>query len=114
MPTYTASKHGVLGLMRSMDLIFAPLNIRTGCIHPWFVMTPLIPQRLRDALAGYHLVPVERVVGAIFYAATDVSEESNGCAWVLEDDGPVLQIVKEEFKVGLYRKMDDRRRAHQQ
>jgi NAD(P)-dependent dehydrogenase (short-subunit alcohol dehydrogenase family) len=35
-PQYTASKHGVLGLMRALDPIVAVDNIRIAVIHPWF------------------------------------------------------------------------------
>ena len=35
-PQYTASKHGVLGLMRALDPVAAEANIRLGVIHPWF------------------------------------------------------------------------------
>jgi NAD(P)-dependent dehydrogenase (short-subunit alcohol dehydrogenase family) len=35
-PQYTASKHGVLGLMRALDSIAAEDNIRLAVIHPWF------------------------------------------------------------------------------
>jgi NAD(P)-dependent dehydrogenase (short-subunit alcohol dehydrogenase family) len=33
---YTASKHGVLGLMRALDSIVAEEDIRIAVIHPWF------------------------------------------------------------------------------
>ena len=35
-PQYSASKHGVLGLMRAIDSIVTPDNIRIAAIHPWF------------------------------------------------------------------------------
>jgi NAD(P)-dependent dehydrogenase (short-subunit alcohol dehydrogenase family) len=35
-PQYTASKHGVLGLMRALDPIAAQNDIRLAVIHPWF------------------------------------------------------------------------------
>jgi NAD(P)-dependent dehydrogenase (short-subunit alcohol dehydrogenase family) len=35
-PQYTASKHGVLGIMRALDAITAEDNIRIAVIHPWF------------------------------------------------------------------------------
>lgn len=35
-PQYTASKHGVLGLMRALDPIVAEEDIRIAVIHPWF------------------------------------------------------------------------------
>ena len=35
-PQYSASKHGVLGLMRALDPIVTADNIRIAAIHPWF------------------------------------------------------------------------------
>ena len=35
-PQYSASKHGVLGLMRALDPVIAADNIRIAAIHPWF------------------------------------------------------------------------------
>jgi NAD(P)-dependent dehydrogenase (short-subunit alcohol dehydrogenase family) len=36
MHPYTASKHGVLGLMRALDPVAAEGNVRLAVIHPWF------------------------------------------------------------------------------
>lgn len=60
------------------------------------------------ALAGVPKTTVERIAGAIFYAATDINEESSGSAWLLTDDGPVFQVPKEEFKLGVYGMIDVR------
>jgi NAD(P)-dependent dehydrogenase (short-subunit alcohol dehydrogenase family) len=42
---YTASKHGVLGLMRSLDSVLAGEDIRIACIHPWFTGKPKKKER---------------------------------------------------------------------
>ena len=39
---YTAAKHGVVGLMRSLAHELAPHNVRVNCVHPTNVDTPLI------------------------------------------------------------------------
>jgi SDR family mycofactocin-dependent oxidoreductase len=39
---YTAAKHGVVGLMRSLANELAPHNIRVNCVHPTNVDTPMI------------------------------------------------------------------------
>jgi SDR family mycofactocin-dependent oxidoreductase len=39
---YTAAKHGVVGLMRSLAADLAPLGIRVNSIHPTNVDTPMI------------------------------------------------------------------------
>lgn len=108
---YTASKHAVLGLMRAMDKRFAMNNIRIACIHPWFAATDILSIPVRLALAGLPLTSVPRVAGAIFYAATDPDPETSGAAWLLPDDGPVIKIMKEEFKLGVYALVDQRANA---
>ena len=42
MFAYAASKHGVLGMMRSAANAFAPHNIRVNSVHPSGVATPMI------------------------------------------------------------------------
>lgn len=59
-------------------------------------------------LAGIPLTSVQRVAGAIFYAATDPDESTNGNAWLLADDGEVFMVPKEEFKLGVYAMLDRR------
>src|ERR1700754_786820 len=39
---YTASKHGVVGLMRSYANTLAPWNIRVNTVHPTGVNTPMV------------------------------------------------------------------------
>jgi NAD(P)-dependent dehydrogenase (short-subunit alcohol dehydrogenase family) len=41
-PAYTAAKHGVVGLMRSLAIELAPDRIRVNSIHPTNVATPLV------------------------------------------------------------------------
>lgn len=56
-PQYSASKHGVLGLMRALDASTAEDNIRIAVIHPWFagaftVLCAVIP--ISIFLKRYH------------------------------------------------------------
>lgn len=53
-------------------------------------------------MAGIPLTPVERVAGAIFYAASDPDMETSGCPWLLPDDGYVFRVEKEQLKEGVY------------
>lgn len=41
-PAYSAAKHGVVGLMRSLALELAPNRIRVNSVHPTSVDTPMI------------------------------------------------------------------------
>ncbi len=70
--------------------------------------TPILALPVKLLLAGIPLTPVTRIVGAIFYSATDPDPDSNGSAWLLLDDGPVVQVSKENFKLGVYKVLDER------
>jgi (+)-trans-carveol dehydrogenase len=49
MPHYSAAKHGVVGLMKSLVAEFGPYGIRVNTIHPTAVNTPMIHN---DAMYG--------------------------------------------------------------
>ncbi|KAG6829700.1 hypothetical protein H0H87_010502 [Tephrocybe sp. NHM501043] len=106
---YAASKHAVLGLMRSLYPEFALNNIRIATIHPFFADTKIVPIPIKLFLAGIPLAPVPRVAGAIIHAATNPDPETNGVAFLLSDDGPVFMVPREEFKLGVYKMIDDRK-----
>jgi len=111
-PQYSASKHGVLGLMRALDPIVTADNIRIAAIHPFFADTAILGLPMKLLLAGIPLTPVPRIAGAIFRAATDPDLATSGCPWVLPDDGPVIRVEKEALRAGVYEKLSDRiRRA---
>lgn len=108
---YSASKHGVLGFMRSLYLPCLHEGIRVGIIHPWFADTAIVPIYVKVALAGIPLTPIDRVAGAIFYAATDPDMETSGCPWLLPDDGYVFRLEREHLKEGVYKMIDSRTEA---
>ncbi|KAK7473236.1 hypothetical protein VKT23_001334 [Stygiomarasmius scandens] len=110
-PVYAASKHGVLGVVRSLDPILAQKNIRINCICPFFADTGIVPVPVKLFLAGVPLVPVPRIASAIFYSATNPDPETSGRAFCLLDDGPVFQVPKEDFKLGVYGMIDQRANA---
>jgi SDR family mycofactocin-dependent oxidoreductase len=83
---YTASKHGIVGLMRSYANILAKHSIRVNSVHPTGVRTPMIindasmeflsqdPQ-LSNALAN--ALPVDMV---------EPEDISNAIVWLVSDD----------------------------
>jgi NAD(P)-dependent dehydrogenase (short-subunit alcohol dehydrogenase family) len=107
-PMYSAAKHGVLGFMRSIYPSCRSQGIRVGTIHPWFADTALVRTYVRVLLAGIPLTPIERVAGAIVYAATDPDMGTSGCTWLLPDDGYVFRLEREELKEGVYRMINAR------
>ncbi len=51
---YTAAKHGVVGLMKTMALELAPYGVRCNAVHPGAVNTPMTDnQKAWDMYAGH-------------------------------------------------------------
>lgn len=51
---YTASKHGIVGLMKAVALELAPFDVRCNAIHPGAVRTPLTDNQVAwDMYAGH-------------------------------------------------------------
>jgi SDR family mycofactocin-dependent oxidoreductase len=86
--SYTAAKHGVVGLMRSFAKSLAPHSIRVNTVHPTGVSTPMVvneaTQRiLAEMDAGStgpstltNMLPVELI---------DAIDISNAIAWLVSD-----------------------------
>jgi NAD(P)-dependent dehydrogenase (short-subunit alcohol dehydrogenase family) len=82
-PIYTATKHFVLGLSRSVAPLFAAKGIRVNAICPGIVETPLLGG---DTLAmlrnvGFPLIQPPEVAEAVFEAVTS---GLSGEAWVIQ------------------------------
>lgn len=124
---YTAAKTALLGLLPGLHTSLHIKNIRTGVVCPWFSGKSL-PVRLFDCRAdsladtgimtdagraflhGLPLAPVPRVAGAIFRAASDTEELSDGCVWTVPDDGEVCRIPRERMQLvgGVYSALNER------
>jgi SDR family mycofactocin-dependent oxidoreductase len=84
-PGYTASKHGVVGLMRNYALTLAKHRIRVNSVHPTGVATPMVLNEqmaeVRAALAvtgsQANPMPVEML---------DPDDISNAVLWLVSDD----------------------------
>lgn len=92
---YCASKHGVVGFMRSLALEMAEHNIRVNCVHPTSVDTPMIhndvfPQLVApekgdaagwdDALA--FLAPQQ----ALDISAVEAQDITSAVTWLASDE----------------------------
>lgn len=101
---YTVSKHGLLGLTRSMAMDFAKDNIRVNCVCPGTVDTPMLkwaasldpnPQSVYDACNAMH--PIGRIAQPreIAEVAAFLAHESSsfvtGAIWNV-DGGLLTQI----------------------
>lgn len=78
MASYTAAKHGVIGLTRSAPLELAESNIRVCAVAPGYVATPRIMdsgKEVTDWMAGLHpmkrLATREEVADLVAYLLSD-------------------------------------------
>ena len=92
---YSASKHALEGMVKSMAIEWGPNGIRINSICPTFVRTPLTeptfqnPDRVRwiqDKIKLGRVGEVSDIMGAIFYLATDLSSMVTGTS-ILVDGG---------------------------
>ena len=81
------------------------------------IIRNILPALYRLTAAGVKFTPVSRIAASIVYAATrsdlDVQSggkkaSSSGSAYLLLDDGPVYEVPREGFRLGVYKKLDER------
>lgn len=102
---YTASKHGLVGLMRAYATELGPAGVRVNTIHPSAVSTPMVEN---DAMAAWVRTNLPRVAGgfgnamhrsrideqeitdAVLYLASDVSRSITGVALSIDSGFAVV------------------------
>ena len=101
---YTVSKHGLLGLTRSMAMDFAKDNIRVNAVCPGTVDTPMLkaaaaldpdPQSVYDACNAMHplgrIAQPEEIAEVVAFLAHKSSSFVTGAVWTV-DGGLLTQI----------------------
>lgn len=101
---YTVSKHGLLGLTRSMAMDFAKENIRVNAVCPGTVDTPMLkwaasldpnPQSVYDACNAMHplgrIAQPSEIAEVVAFLAHESSSFVTGAIWTV-DGGLLTQI----------------------
>jgi NAD(P)-dependent dehydrogenase (short-subunit alcohol dehydrogenase family) len=101
---YVVSKHGLLGLARSIALDFGKQNIRANCVLPGAIDTPMLrwaanlgsnPERVLQACDSLHIRgrmgTAEEVAHVIVFLASDLASFVTGAA--INVDGGLLVPV---------------------
>lgn len=81
-PIYAATKHFVVGLVRSVAPQLESRGVRINAVCPGIVDTPMAdPRRAEIEAAGFPLIPPDAVAEAVWRAATS---GRTGEAWVVQ------------------------------
>ena len=101
---YTVSKHGLLGLTRSIAMDFAKENIRANAVCPGTVDTPMLkwaasldpnPQSVYDACNAMHplgrIAQPREIAEVVVFLAHESSSFVTGAIWTV-DGGLLTQI----------------------
>ncbi len=91
---YTAAKHGVTGLMRTLALELAPYGIRCNSVHPTTVDTPMISNEavyslFLGGLAGATRADAEvgmKAMNALPIPWVEAVDISNAVLWLASDE----------------------------
>ncbi|KXF48842.1 3-ketoacyl-ACP reductase [Rhodococcus sp. SC4] len=94
MGHYTAAKHGVTGVMRSLALELAPYNIRVNSLHPTTVDTPMVDNPTARAIFVPHMTnptkedaaPVMKGLNALPIPWIESRDVSNAVAFLVSDE----------------------------
>ena len=84
---YVASKHAVVGLMRSWANWLAPYSIRVNTIHPTAVLTPMIDNPSMQAFVQQAPEIAAAMSNLLPVPVLDVVDITNAIAWLVSDEG---------------------------
>ena len=83
---YAASKHGIVGLMRSAANWLAPYSIRVNSVHPTGVNTPMIMNPLVTDYVTNHPEAVAAVANALPVDTVEAVDVSNAILYLASDE----------------------------
>jgi SDR family mycofactocin-dependent oxidoreductase len=87
LTAYTASKHGLVGLMRSFANWLAPHSIRVNTVHPTGVATPMILNEPMQAYLTSTPATSDRQGNLLPVPMVESEDISDAVAWLVSDGG---------------------------
>ncbi len=94
MTAYSASKHAIIGLSKSVSLEYAKENIRVNAICPGFIETPMVNKmsgknkKLKGRFIATHPIrrmgTVEEIANAVLYLLSDESSFMTGSSFLID------------------------------
>lgn len=99
VPEYVTSKHGVTGLFRSLRTLSYRQGIRVNMLCPYFVDTPILPNRAVAMLAGLGLATLDDTVDAATRLMAAAAPRIAGRALFVGPRASLLQRVLPEREV---------------
>lgn len=86
MTGYTASKHGIVGLMRTFANWLAEHNIRVNTVHPTGVATPMVENQVMADYMTARPQTIEAARNLLPVGLIEPIDISNAIAWLVSAD----------------------------
>jgi SDR family mycofactocin-dependent oxidoreductase len=101
---YTASKHGVVGLMRNYANELAPHSIRVNTVHPTGVRTPMVVNDVLQAMLAQSVSAGSSLENALPVDLVEPEDISNAIVWLVSDEGRYVTGVTLPVDAGFVNK----------
>ena len=85
IPDYAASKHGVVGLMRTFAQELAPHRIRVNTVHPTGVVTPMTESEMMTSKFAASPALMEHFANLLPVEALQPTDLSDAVLWLTSD-----------------------------
>jgi NAD(P)-dependent dehydrogenase (short-subunit alcohol dehydrogenase family) len=93
LTSYTAAKHGVVGLMRTFANELAEHRIRVNSVHPTGVNTPMVVNDAMDRLFGKYPEMGQAMSNALPVEMVEPVDISNAIVWLASEEARYITGV---------------------
>ena len=101
---YTASKHGVVGLMRAYANYLAPHSIRVNTVHPTGVATPMVLNPVMEEVLSSDEWSGGGMTNALPVPMVEPIDITNAIMWLVSDDARYVTGVALPVDAGFVNK----------